>query len=98
MKTLMLYLNGDFDGGTTNFVNENQTLYMVIIRLRFCVSTIVKLPMRFTDGFWPVVLELGGEVCTHTLARVKTHALADLKRGVSNFFHFHAVVGKNRAK
>ena len=34
MKTLMLYLNGDFDGGTTNFVNENQTLYMVTLRIK----------------------------------------------------------------
>ncbi|XP_041354681.1 uncharacterized protein LOC121372442 [Gigantopelta aegis] len=27
MKTLMLYLNGDFNGGSTNFVDESQTLY-----------------------------------------------------------------------
>jgi len=27
MKTFMLYLNGGFEGGTTNFVDENQRLY-----------------------------------------------------------------------
>jgi len=27
MKTFMLYLNGDFEGGTTNFVDEKQTLW-----------------------------------------------------------------------
>ncbi|KAL6066982.1 Fe2OG dioxygenase domain-containing protein [Balamuthia mandrillaris] len=27
MKTFMLYLNGDFEGGTTNFVKEGQELY-----------------------------------------------------------------------
>ncbi|KAL4237219.1 hypothetical protein ACF0H5_001937 [Mactra antiquata] len=27
LKTLMLYLNGDFNGGSTNFVDESQTLY-----------------------------------------------------------------------
>jgi hypothetical protein len=27
MKTFMLYLNGDFEGGTTNFVDERQTLW-----------------------------------------------------------------------
>lgn len=25
----MIYLNGDFDGGSTNFVDETQTLHMV---------------------------------------------------------------------
>ena len=29
MKTLMLYLNGDFEGGSTNFVDESQLLYQV---------------------------------------------------------------------
>ena len=29
MKTFMLYLNGGFGGATTNFVNEDQQLYMV---------------------------------------------------------------------
>ncbi|XP_033734272.1 uncharacterized protein LOC117323265 isoform X2 [Pecten maximus] len=28
MKTLMVYLNGDFTGGSTNFVDESQTLHM----------------------------------------------------------------------
>jgi len=28
LKTFMLYLNGDFEGGTTNFVDESQTLHM----------------------------------------------------------------------
>ena len=35
MMTLMVYLNGDIEGGTTNFVDENQTLYMVNIILLF---------------------------------------------------------------
>ena len=30
LKTLMVYLNGDFNGGSTNFVDEKQTLYKVI--------------------------------------------------------------------
>ena len=29
LQTFMLYLNGDFQGGSTNFVNEKQTLFMV---------------------------------------------------------------------
>ena len=29
LKTLMVYLNGDFTGGTTHFVDEKQTLYKV---------------------------------------------------------------------
>ena len=29
LQTFMLYLNGDLDGGTTNFVHEDQALYMV---------------------------------------------------------------------
>jgi hypothetical protein len=29
LQTFMLYLNGDFEGGSTNFVDENQTLHMV---------------------------------------------------------------------
>ncbi|OWF40651.1 uncharacterized protein LOC110463519 [Mizuhopecten yessoensis] len=28
MKTLMVYLNGDFTGGSTNFVDDSQTLHM----------------------------------------------------------------------
>ena len=31
MKTLMLYLNDGFEAGTTNFVDESQTLYKVNI-------------------------------------------------------------------
>ena len=30
LKTLMVYLNGDFTGGSTSFVDEQQTLYKVI--------------------------------------------------------------------
>ena len=29
MKTFLLYLNDDFDGGSTNIIDEKQMLYMV---------------------------------------------------------------------
>lgn len=31
LKTFMMYLNGGFLGGTTNFVDESQTLYQVML-------------------------------------------------------------------
>ena len=33
--TCMMYLNGDFEGGATNFVDESQTLYKVGVRNKF---------------------------------------------------------------
>lgn len=33
----MIYLNGDFDGGSTNFVDETQTLHKVKTNSAFIV-------------------------------------------------------------
>ena len=32
MKTFLLYLNDDFDGGSTNIIDDKQLLYMVSSR------------------------------------------------------------------
>lgn len=38
LKTFMLYLNGDFIGGSTNFVDESQTLYKDMETGKYCAE------------------------------------------------------------
>lgn len=38
LKTFMLYLNGDFTGGATNFVREDQTLYKDAVTGKYCAE------------------------------------------------------------
>lgn len=38
LKTFMVYLNGNFTGGATNFVNEQQTLYMDEASGKYCAE------------------------------------------------------------
>lgn len=38
LKTLMVYLNGDFSGGNTNFVDEKQTLYKDKSTGKYCAE------------------------------------------------------------
>ncbi|XP_060571032.1 uncharacterized protein LOC132729314 [Ruditapes philippinarum] len=38
LKTFMLYLNGDFSGGATNFVDESQTLYKDEVTGKYCAE------------------------------------------------------------
>ena len=47
MKTLMIYLNGDFTGGSTNFVDEQQTLYKV----KLLILCTVSFPNLYSNGF-----------------------------------------------
>ena len=53
LQTIMLYLNGDFEGGSTNFVDEKQTLFMVcdifimyiyVSVYRKCITTVQACP------------------------------------------------------
>ncbi|XP_053376226.1 uncharacterized protein LOC123532923 [Mercenaria mercenaria] len=38
LKTFMLYLNGGFSGGATNFVDESQTLYKDVETGKYCAE------------------------------------------------------------
>lgn len=42
----MIYLNGDFDGGSTNFVDETQTLHKVKKKLVHSLCTIKGTKLR----------------------------------------------------
>ena len=66
LQTFMLYLNGNFEGGSTNFVDEKQTLFMVydiyimyiiyVSVYRECITTVQACPglKNFYSKFLPI--------------------------------------------